>query len=195
MKKLCAGTMLMSASLVWGATCETSGSDLGTFWPNQPTTFGARCVADAPTDPGALSFSHTFNFHLAGAASSIYGSLSLYPTGGSLNNPLYELINPTVYLLRNGVWTTIGAEGAGFYDHVNVYAGNLEAGDYTMRISGNLFDFGARAGRYTGRLFANYLDPNIAAPVPEPETLALLLLGVPVAVATARRRRKEVASK
>jgi hypothetical protein len=198
MKKLCAGALLLSVNLAaWGATCETSATHLGTLWPSNPVAFGASCAADRdadPTDASTWSFTHTFTFTLA-AAANVFSTIDLHRTQGRMpypdtTDPYFMITTDDISFLHNGVTSWVGGEGAGQNEKAAIVAHGIEAGDYTMTIYGRVFDYGSRAGWYTGDLNVSYLDPSIAAPVPEPETLALLMLGLPVVAWAARRRQQ-----
>lgn len=201
-KKLCAGALLLSANLAaWGATCQSSAANLGTLWPSNPVSFGASCAADLTGDPNDAStwtFSNIFTFTLAGAANTVYSSINLHytpardviPDAEWGSEPYYMITTDNISFLHNGVTTQVGGEGAGHNERASIHAFDLEAGDYTMVVNGQVFDFGSRSGWYTGNLNVSYVDPTLAAPVPEPETLALLLLGVPAVAWTARRRQR-----
>jgi hypothetical protein len=209
-KKLVAGALLACANMAWGATCNTSATDLGTLWPStssfsQSALFGASCSAapDAdPNDPSAWSFTNTHRFTLAGAATAVFGGIDLNftrtgqvdPNSPTKGDPYYMITTSFIEFVRNGVSVFAGTEGAGHHEHANLLAFDLEAGDYLMVIHGNVFNTPTRSGWYNGSLNVSYANSSVAAPVPEPETAALLLLGIPLVGFVSRRKQRARAS-
>ena len=194
-KTLGALALSLAAGSSWGATCSSYGADLGTL-SQSLASYGASCSALGldPTDPNRWTFTYELNFTMA-QAGDIWGNIDLNFRRAGEGNPdaqspgeIWRMVRiDPIQLVHEGITTAIGGESGGHNEISRFFANGIEAGDYTLRLNGQVFDTGTRGGSFDGSLGVAY--SSVATPVPEPAAVAMLLSAAPLLAWQLRRRR------